>query len=221
MAALAAAVAGCSADAGTTGGGATERTGGRFPAPERTTPTRVTEVIDGDTVKLAALGSTRLIGVDTPEVYGGVECYGRAASAFTKSVLRPGRRVRYRLGLESRDRYGRALAYVWLTNGTFFNGLLAERGFGAPLTIPPNDDYAPLFVAAARRARRAERGLWSSAACAGENEPSLEPPAAGGSSSGGCGRFRTHDEAQAWWISNGRPGGLDGDGDGQVCEDLP
>ena len=181
----------------------------------------MTEVTDGDTVKLAALGSTRLIGVDTPEVYGGVECYGRAASAFTKSVLRPGRRVRYRLGTEPRDRYGRALAYVWLADGTFFNGLLAERGFASPLTIPPNDDYARQFVAAARRARRAERGLWSSATCTEENEPSLEPPPAGGSSAGGCGRFRTHAEAQRWWTRNGRPRGLDGDGDGQVCEDLP
>jgi micrococcal nuclease len=178
-------------------------------------------VIDGDTVELTGAGSTRLIGVDTPEVYGGVECYGRAASSFTKSVLRPGRSIRYRIGLEPRDRYGRALAYVWLADGTFFNGLLVERGFASPLTVPPNDDYADLFVAAARRARRAERGLWSSTACAEANAPSLAPPTAGGGSASGCGRFGTHSEAQRWWRRHGRPGGLDGDGDGQVCEDLP
>ena len=129
--------------------------------------------------------------------------------------------MRYRLGVEPRDRYGRALVYVWLRDGRFLNGLLVERGFATPLTIPPNVDYAKLFVAAARRARRAERGLWSSTTCAGENAPSLREPSPGTTGTGGCGRFRTHREAQRWWRRNGRPGGLDGDGDRQVCEDLP
>jgi micrococcal nuclease len=102
----------------------------------------------------------RLIGVDTPEVYGSVECFGPAASAFTERVLPPGTRVRYRLGVEQRDRYGRALAYLWLRDGRLFNDLLAERGYARPLTIPPNDRYAARFVAAARRARVAGRGLW-------------------------------------------------------------
>jgi micrococcal nuclease len=120
-------------------------------------------VVDGDTLDLTGIGRVRLIGIDTPEVYGGVECYGRAASAFTGRVLTPGRRVRYRIGAEERDRYGRALAYVWLTDGRFFNELLVQRGYATPLTIPPNDDYAARFVADARRARDAGRGLW--AAC--------------------------------------------------------
>jgi micrococcal nuclease len=41
-----------------------------------------------------------------------------------------------------------------------FNELLAERGYAVPLTIPPNVDYAKQFVAAAKRARQADRGLW-------------------------------------------------------------
>jgi micrococcal nuclease len=179
----------------------------------------VVDVTDGDTVELSGIGKTRLIGVDTPEVYGGAECYGQAASAYTKRVLAPGTRIEYRLGVEERDRYGRALAYVWLADGRFFNLMLAESGYATPLTIPPNDDYAKRFVAAARRAREADRGLWSSGACASENEPALvapedRPPT-------GCARFDTHDEAQGWWEGGGRPGGYDGDGDGAVCEDLP
>jgi micrococcal nuclease len=129
---------------------------------------RVVRVVDGDTVVLSGLGKTRLIGVDTPEVYGGVECYGREASAFTKSVL-SGATVSYRVGPEPRDRYGRALAYVWLADGRFLNALLAERGYATPLTIPPNVDYADRFAAAARHARRAGRGLWSPSTCAGQN----------------------------------------------------
>jgi micrococcal nuclease len=79
-------------------------------------------------------------------------------------VLPPGTRVRYRLGNDPRDRYGRALVYVWLQDGRMFNEVLAERGYALPLTIPPNVDYAKRFAAAARRAREAGRGLWR--ACA-------------------------------------------------------
>jgi micrococcal nuclease len=137
--------------------------GGSGP-PRGTVSARVTHVTDGDTVWLSGIGKVRLIGIDTPEVYGSVECYGRAASVFADRVLRPGTRVRYRLGVEQHDRYGRALAYVWLADGRMFNALLAEDGYARPLTIPPNDQYAGRFVAAARRARAARRGLWS--ACA-------------------------------------------------------
>jgi micrococcal nuclease len=103
--------------------------------------------------------------VNTPEVFGRTECFGREASAFAKRVLPPGTRVRYRLGIDPRDRYGRALAYVWLADGRMFNALLAERGYATPMTIPPNVEYAERFVAAARRAREAGRGLWN--ACGG------------------------------------------------------
>jgi hypothetical protein len=74
---------------------------------------RVTKHTDGDTLWLSGIGKVRLIGVDTPEVYGGVECYGREASAFVKRLLPLGARVRYLLDVEERDRYGRALAYVY------------------------------------------------------------------------------------------------------------
>jgi micrococcal nuclease len=120
----------------------------------------VTRNTDGDTLWLSEIGKVRLIGVDTPEVFGHSECFGRAASAFTKSVLPPGTHVRYRLGIDPRDRYGRALAYVYLADGRMFNELLADRGYATPMTIPPNVDYADRFAAAARRAREAGRGLW-------------------------------------------------------------
>ena len=126
---------------------------------------RVDHVTDGDTVWLSGLGKVRLIGIDTPEVYGGVECYGREASAFAKRLLPANRRVHYELGVEERDRYGRALAYLWLDDGRFVNRLLVERGYAQPLTIAPNVDFADLFTKAARRARRAGRGLWGEPGC--------------------------------------------------------
>ena len=117
-------------------------------------------VVDGDTVVLSGIGKVRLIGIDTPEVYGGQECFGRQASAYAERVLAPGTKVTYRLGVEQRDRYGRALAYVYLEDGRMFNELLAEDGYATPMTIPPNVQYADRFVADARHARDANRGLW-------------------------------------------------------------
>jgi micrococcal nuclease len=124
----------------------------------------VTRVVDGDTVVLSGMGKSRLIGVDTPEVYGGVECYGPEASAYAKRLL-AGRRVRVRRGAEPRDRYGRALVYVWLRDGRFVNELLVAGGWARTLEIAPNTRYAALLRERSSGARAARRGLWSPAAC--------------------------------------------------------
>lgn len=148
--------------------GSDQDSGGPSTAvPGKAATATVTKNTDGDTLRLSGIGRVRLIGVDTPEVYGRLECYGHEASAFTARVLPPGTRVRYKLGVEPRDRYGRALAYLWLRDGRFFNEMLVDRGYANVLTIPPNVDYAERFRAAQRRARGAERGLWSPRTCAG------------------------------------------------------
>ncbi len=127
----------------------------------------VTKHTDGDTLYLSGIGKVRLIGIDTPEVFGESECFGREASAFVERTVPLGAPVSYRLGVEERDRYGRALAYVWLRDGRFLNRMLVARGFAQPLTIPPNVEYEDLFVRASRRARAAGRGLWGRPGCAG------------------------------------------------------
>jgi micrococcal nuclease len=132
------------------------------------TPARVTKHTDGDTLWLSGIEKVRLIGVDTPEVYGGVECYGRQASAFVERTVPLGSEVSYRLGVDERDQYGRALAYVWLPDGRFLNRLLVVRGYAQPLSVPPNVEYEDAFVQAARAAREAGRGLWGRPGCSDE-----------------------------------------------------
>jgi micrococcal nuclease len=136
--------------------------------PDQRATARVTKHTDGDTLWLSGVGKVRLIGVDTPEVYGGAECYGRRASAFVERTVPLGSEVRYRLGVDERDRYGRALAYVWLRDGRLLNRLLVARGYAQPLTVPPNVEYEDDFVRAARRAREAGRGLWDRPGCSGQ-----------------------------------------------------
>jgi micrococcal nuclease len=142
--------------------------GERAPAVAGARQATVTRVVDGDTIVLRGLGRSRLIGVDTPEVFGRRECFGHEASAFTKHLLHAGDRVRYRLGREPRDRYQRPLIYLWLDDNRFVNEMLITGGYAVPLTIAPNDDFAARFDSLAGRAQRQRRGLWSSSTCDGD-----------------------------------------------------
>lgn len=136
------------------------------PAPDsgQSGSARVERVVDGDTVILSSgLGSSRLVGIDTPETVKPdtpVQCFGPQASAFTKRVLGAAGRVRFRVAREPVDRYGRSLVYLWLPDGRFFNAMLASRGYARPLPFPPNTRYAPLFQRLAEAAARRGRGLW-------------------------------------------------------------
>jgi micrococcal nuclease len=121
--------------------------------------------VDGDTIVVLDGGRTvrvRLIGIDTPEsVAPGrpVECFGKAASAFTEGVLE-GRTVVLEFDVGLLDPFGRTLAYVWL-DGEMLNETLVAEGYAQVLTVPPNVRYVDRFLAAERAARAARRGLWS------------------------------------------------------------
>ena len=96
----------------------TDPNGSGNSGPVRRDWGRVVKVTDGDTLKVRIRGvgvrSVRILGIDTPEVYGGRECGGDAASAYMARLAPVGSRVQ----LESdpsqadRDRYGRWLRYV-------------------------------------------------------------------------------------------------------------
>ncbi len=137
-------------------------TGGHTPAR---IPATVIRVVDGDTVIARFANGTsekiRLLGVDTPEVVDPrkpVQCFGHAASSFTKSQL-TGKRVMLELDAEQRDKYGRLLAYIIL-NGHRYNDQLLERGFARFLVIPPNGSHARTMLREELAAKAAGRGLW-------------------------------------------------------------
>lgn len=148
----------------------------RPPADEEPGTATVESVTDGDTIRVLIAGAStpvRLIGIDTPETHGqgGLrECFGQEASKRTRALLPEGTRVRLVRDVEARDRYGRLLAYVYRADdGVFVNLRLAEEGYAAPLTIPPNVAHRDDFAAAAAEARGAGRGLWK--ACGGADTP--------------------------------------------------
>jgi micrococcal nuclease len=150
------------------GGRGDTRPGEKLPtAPGDATTAQVERVVDGDTIRLRGVGPVRLIGVDTPETYGGrTECFGPEATRYVESLLPPGARVRYVVGEEPRDRYGRLLVYLYMPDGAALNHALVSGGYATTLTIPPNDRYARSFEQAERAARRNRGGMWARRGCA-------------------------------------------------------
>ncbi len=103
----------------------------------------------------------RLIGIDTPEVYFGVECGGPQASAYAKRF--EGRRVRLRTDptQATYDRYGRLLAYVDLVGGGSMNANMIRAGWANVYVYNgvPFQRVRP-FRRAQAQARTAYRGVW-------------------------------------------------------------
>jgi micrococcal nuclease len=127
----------------------------------------VVRVIDGDTIMLNGEERVRLIGIDTPEtVHPGrpVECYGREASAYLKKALQ-GRRVRLEFDQQHKDRYGRTLAYLYRSDGTFVNAEMIRQGYAHAYTRYPFR-HLEQFRKLERDARQAGRGLWGPACSA-------------------------------------------------------
>jgi len=124
----------------------------------------VVRVVDGDTLHVqvgARVEKIRYIGVNTPEVSHptkGEELGGREAARVNRRLTQ-GRRVRLELDVQTRDRYGRLLAYVWM-DGVMVNAELVRLGYAQVMTIPPNVRYQGRFLALEADARAAGRGLW-------------------------------------------------------------
>ncbi|MDP9474598.1 MAG: thermonuclease family protein [Actinomycetota bacterium] len=122
----------------------------------------VTRVVDRDTIEVSpqveGVEDVRLIGVDTPEVFDGEEPCGPEASAFSEERL-AGQQVELEFDEERTDRFGRALAYVYLGD-ELYNETLVREGLAEVATFPPNVRYEDRFVAAQEEAQAAGVGLW-------------------------------------------------------------
>ena len=129
----------------------------------------------------------RYIGIDTPEVRRRArpgdrewraeegnswvmdpEPMGLEAAEFNRRLVE-GKHVRLEYDVQTHDRFGRLLAYVYVSpkggsassgGETMVNAELVRLGFAQLLTIPPDVKYADRFRALAEEARRDKRGLW-------------------------------------------------------------
>lgn len=128
---------------------------------------RVVKFDDGDTIVVDMNGThetIRFIGVDTPETHDprkAVQCYGNAASEFTKNLIGDSS---VRLEADplntNRDRYNRLLRYIYLPDGTLVNAEIIKQGYGfAYLGFPfsKQDEFRQYQ----HDAMAANAGLWN------------------------------------------------------------
>jgi len=140
---------------------------------------KVLSVVDGDTVKVIYHQkgeSIRLIGIDTPEAKPNKKAMkdaqrtksdletiisqGKKATFFVKGLVKPGDLLSIEFDNRARDKYGRLLAYLYLTDGKMLNEEIVKAGYAQLMTIPPNVKYQERFLKAYREARENHRGLW-------------------------------------------------------------
>lgn len=219
------------------------------PAPTTTTTTRrapdvyrVDDVVDGDTVKVTRLAgggliTVRVLGIDAPETkdpHRGVGCFGPQASAWAVQIL-AGQRVTLRTDAsqDTRDRYGRLLAYVILPNGKDYSTEAARAGYAKYYLYNTPVSRSAQIQAAQRSARSAGKGLWG-APCYGDTsaavvrtQPAPQPVAprpAQPDSESSSAYYQNCDAARAAGAAPLRRGeagyrsGLDRDNDGVACE---
>ena len=126
----------------------------------------VTEVVDGDTLKLENGSTVRFIGIDTPETKDPrrpVGCFGKEASNKTKELL-SGKEIIMQKDVSDTDKYKRLLRYIYLPledgQTLFVNDYLVREGFAKVLTYPPDVKYNEQFREAEKQAREGKKGLW-------------------------------------------------------------
>lgn len=131
----------------------------------------VAEVVDGDTVILGNGQKVRLLGIDAPEL----EREGQPADFLAHKAklvltsLAQGQPVRLEYDQLRYDRYGRILAFLFLTDGTNLSRELVRQGLAHVYTVPPNMRFRGELLAAQREAMKARRGIWLKALNQDEN----------------------------------------------------
>lgn len=122
----------------------------------------VKKVIDGDTILLSNGLKVRYIGIDAPEMHHknkDVAAMGEKAKEYNKRLVM-GKKVTLEYDVETHDKYGRAVAYVY-ADELFVNAAMLKEGYAMVYTLPPNVKYQELFLKLQRDARDNGKGLWS------------------------------------------------------------
>lgn len=129
----------------------------------------VVQIVDGDTVALAAGTEVRLVGIQAPKLPLGREGFVAwplaDAARTTLEDLVAGAEVSLRYGGARMDRHGRALAHLYLTEAgegpVWIQEAMLEAGMARVYSFPDNRTCIAPMLAAEARARDAGRGIWS------------------------------------------------------------
>ncbi len=191
----------------------------------------VVQVVDGDTVDVRLKGGkrerVRLIGIDATERGA---CFSAQATSRARALALDEQVVlRGDPTQDTRDRYGRLLAYVWLSGGRDLGHQLTAEGFAKVYVYRDVFQRHSAYVRVERQAKAAPRGLWQHCE-GGDRAATVAPPPAASASCHAsyspclpivgdldCDDVRALGKAPVR-VSGSDPYRLDGDGDGFGCE---
>lgn len=136
--------------------------------PSSAQTARVEEIIDGDTVTLAAAidgaREVRLVGIQAPKLPLGRKDFktwplaDEAQAALDR--LARGREVSLIFTGRERDRHGRILAHLQRDDGLWLQGEMLRLGLARVYTFADNRGRAQEMLAIERRARADGAGIW-------------------------------------------------------------
>ena len=139
--------------------GVTETTAGGIPSGA--TEATVEYVHDGDTLFLTDGRKVRMLGINTPEIGDGLECYGDESTALLRQLLPEGTHVWVLPDIEPLDQYGRSLLFIYTDDATNINLEMLRQGAAEVEMYSPNLLFEAEIVAAERSAVAADVGIWS------------------------------------------------------------
>lgn len=158
----------CSTNTSSGGGSTAGTTSHKSTKKTQRDHARIVQVVDGDTYDVRLTSGrkirVRVLGIDTPEVYGHVDCGGPEASARAKRMLPRGTKVLLTSdpSQQLKDRYGRSLRYVE-KNGTDIGRRLIRAGLADVYVYHQKPfNRTRTYKAMQAQAQHAHRGIWGS-----------------------------------------------------------
>lgn len=179
---------------------------------------RVTRVIDGDTIEIDTGERVRLNCIDAPEE--GIE-YKKAKDFLAELIL--DEEVMLVKDKLDTDRYGRLLRGVYTIDGRFVNSMVVGGGYGkADLKYPDMNLCAPVMDAESS-AKKMKAGIWSEK---GWEDEDFYSDFICDYNAYDCSDFYSQAQAQRVFQACAEKTSrdvhrLDGDKDGMACDSLP
>lgn len=196
---------------------------------------RVTEIVDGDTLKVTMKGSgqtIRIACIDAPEMEQAP--FGQQAKDVLTGLMKVG--VKVYLDIKDTDRYGRLVSEVKSKKGFNYGLAMVRSGYSFVYEEYASQCDDKLLMKAEVASQADSAGLWSipdlikpwdyrnsndgfqadSPEEAGEDESDFQIPLYSGSRVITCGEISSREEADSWLAAGHAY--LDADGDGCACE---
>ncbi|MCC3861580.1 thermonuclease family protein [Pseudemcibacter aquimaris] len=135
------------------------------PETEDNFSSTVTEVVDGDTVMLANGTEVRLVGLQAPKIALGRKNFiewplgYESKDALSQIVM--GKTVSLYYGGRKMDRYGRALAHLFLEDGTWVQGEMLKKGMARVYSFADNRSIVGEMYTEEYKARTRDMGIWA------------------------------------------------------------